>query len=381
MTAGPQSLGPHSAAARPGAHGDTRGEVAGTDRLAPELLTVGRISVDLYCPDPGRGWREATRFERAVGGSPTNVAIAAARLGRRAALYTKVGDDPFGEMALAELLDYGVDVRWVGVEPGLRTPLAFAALDPPEDPRLHFRREEPVPDVRLRPGEVPGELARDLPLLWVAGGALAADPSRHTVLELLSARGARDHTVLDLDWRPSMWESAQQARGWLRRALGMCTVAVGNRSECAIAVGDAEPHVQAQRLLELGVRLAVVKLGADGALWAQAVEGAGRRSPAGGAGRTRRSPMADGEGEQRSPGASESGMEPAPSVQVVCGLGAGDGFGGALCHALLAGWPTARAVRFAAAAGAIVASRLVCSAAMPTHEEVLDLMETAGVAR
>ena len=116
-----------------------------------ELLTVGRISIDLYCDQVGADWNAAETFSKAVGGSATNVAIAAARLGHRSApCYTKVGDDPFGEVALAELRDFGVDTRFVGVEPGTVTPLAFAVLDPPENPQLLFRRDPPVPDFQLQ---------------------------------------------------------------------------------------------------------------------------------------------------------------------------------------------------------------------------------------
>jgi 5-dehydro-2-deoxygluconokinase len=66
---------------------------------------------------------------------------------------------------------------------------------------------------------------------------------------------------------------------------------------------------------------------------------------------------------------------PPMPVDVLNGLGAGDGFGGALCHGLLAGWPLERTLRYANAAGAIVASRLECSTAMPTPDEVEALLD------
>ena len=122
------------------------------------------------------------------------------------------------------------------------------------------------------------------------------------------------------------------------------TVAVGNREECAVAVGSEDPHEAARRLLERGVQLAIVKLGGDGVLLASA---------------------------------SEQRLIAPPAIQVLCGLGAGDAFGGALCHGLLNGWPHERAVAFANAAGGIVASRLLCSAAMPYEHEVLELMEAS----
>jgi 5-dehydro-2-deoxygluconokinase len=307
-----------------------------------ELLTVGRISIDLYCDQIGADWHAATTFHKAVGGSPTNVAIAAARLGRRAAILTKVGDDPFGEVAVGELRDFGVDVRFTGVQEGMVTPLAFAVLDPPDDPKLLFRREPSAPDLQVREDDVDPDTVRDVSVLWVSGGALSGEPSTSTVLGMMRARGRRDHTILDLDYRPTFWRSRQEASATIGAAVEHATVAVGNREECAVAVGTREPEGAAARLLEQGVRLAIVKLGGDGVLLATA-------------------------DRQR--------LIAPPAIEVLCGLGAGDGFGGALCHGLLSGWSDERAVTFANAAGGIVASRLLCSQAMPYEREVLELLE------
>lgn len=306
-----------------------------------ELLTVGRISIDLYSGQLGAGWHEASSFSKAVGGSPTNVAIAAARLGRRAAVFTKVGADPFGEVALVELGNFGVDVRWIGVLEDSVTPLAFAVLDPPEDPKLLFRREPPVPDFQLHPDEVDDDTVREVPVLWISGGALAQEPSRSTVRAMLRTRGRQRYTILDLDYRPSFWRSRAEASETIGAAIDDATIAVGNRGECDVAVGTADPHEAVRRLLERGVELAIVKLGADGVL------------------------LADSAGERT--------IAPAP-IEVLCGLGAGDAFGGALCHALLLGWSHDRAVAVANAAGGIVASRLLCSQAMPYEPEVLALL-------
>jgi 5-dehydro-2-deoxygluconokinase len=310
--------------------------------VEPELLTVGRISIDLYCDQVGADWHAAQTFSKAVGGSPTNVAIAAARLGHAAAVYTKVGADPFGEVAIGELRDFGVDTRYVSVEPGTVTPLAFAALDPPEDPKLWFRREPPVPDFQLRPGEVGAATVSEVPILWITASALSQEPSASTAAGMLQARGRRSHTVLDLDYRPTFWSTRGEASARIGTAVAHATIAVGNREECAVAVGSDDPHEAARRLREKGVELAIVKLGGDGVL------------------------VSSDEGER---------LIAPPAIQVVCGLGAGDAFGGAVCHGLLNEWTPERTVAFANAAGGIVASRLLCSAAMPYEREVVDLLE------
>lgn len=312
-----------------------------------ELLCVGRISIDLYCGQVGADWQQAISFNKAVGGSPTNVAIAAARLGRRAAVFTKVGSDPFGDVARAELEDFGVDTRYVHTLPGAVTPLAFAVLNPPEDPKLLFRREPPVPDLQLESDEVAPEVVRDVPVLWISSGALSRDPSRTSTQKMLAERARKRHTILDLDYRASFWRSRDEASATIGAAIDHATIAVGNREECAVAIGSTDAHESARRLLDRGVELAIVKLGGDGVL------------------------LASSDGERI--------IEPSP-IDVVCGLGAGDAFGGALCHGLLSGWTAERSVAFANAAGAIVASRLLCSQAMPFEHEVLELTGDMDVA-
>ena len=310
-----------------------------------ELLTIGRVSVDLYAEQLGVPLAEVRTFAKSVGGSATNVAVQAARLGRRSAVVTAVGDDPFGEYVRGALAGFGVDAVFVGSHPTLRTPLAIASMDPPEDPKLLFYREPSAPDEEIEIEERHLVAARDAEIFWVAGSCLAGRLTGPTARAMLEARGRKRHTVLDLDYRPIFWPSEAEAGRTIGAAVDHATVAVGNRRECEVAVGTADPEEAADALLAWGVELAIVKLGGDGVLVATAHE------------RTR--------------------VEPLP-VDVVCGLGAGDAFGGALCHGLLAGATPVDAVRLANAAGAIVASRLLCADAMPATDEVDALLATGG---
>ena len=303
---------------------------------AYEVLTVGRVGVDLYPEQPGplAGVRTFGKF---LGGTATNVAVAAARLGRRSAVLTKVGDDGFGPFVRSALAGFGVDPRFVGTHPTLRTPVVFCALDPPEDPPLLFYRDPMAPDLTISTDDVPLDAVRDAGVFWVTGTGFSAEPSVSAHHAALAARGRRPHTVLDLDYRPMFWPSPDAARAALEPILDQVTVVVGNRAEVEVAVGTADPDAAADRLLERGAALALVKKGGEGVLVA----------------------TADG----------RSTVPPVP-VRVVNGLGAGDAFGGALCHGLLAGWPPDRIAAYANAAGAIVASRLACADAMPTDSEI-----------
>ncbi|MGH8868149.1 MAG: 5-dehydro-2-deoxygluconokinase [Actinomycetes bacterium] len=304
---------------------------------ALDVLTMGRVSVDVYPLQTGVGLEEVETFGKWLGGTATNVAVAAARHGRRSAVVTRTGDDPFGRFIHAALRGYGVDDRYVTSVPHLPTPVAFCEIFPPDYFPLYFYREPKAPDLEIRADELDLDAVREAGVFWVTTTGLSQEPSRSATLAALEARGRRGLTVLDLDWRPMFWPSPETATPYVKEALRLVTVAVGNVDECEVAVGTRDPQAAAQGLRDAGVDLAVVKQGADGVL-----------------------------------GLDESGPVHVPPVQVdvVNGLGAGDAFGGALCHGLLEGWPLERVLRFANTAGAIVASRLACSEAMPTTDEV-----------
>jgi len=309
-----------------------------------DLITMGRVGVDLYPEQIGVPLAEVRTFAKSLGGSPTNVAVGAARLGRRAAVITKVGDDGFGAYVRQALGEFGVDARWVGTHPTLRTPLVFCEVFPPDRFPLLFYREPKAPDMEIERDELDLSAIARAPLFWTTGTGLSDEPSRSATLAALdAARGIRVH---DLDHRPSLWPSAEVARRWAREAIRRATVVVGNIDEVEMATGERDPERAADALLALGPELAVVKLGGDGAM-----------------ARTR----------------SETASAPAIPVEVLCGLGAGDAFGGALCHGLLAKWDLGRTLAFANAAGAIVATRLACADAMPTVDEVEALLSPGPV--
>ncbi len=309
--------------------------------MSVDVLTMGRISVDVYPHQVGVSLREATSFGKFLGGSPTNVAVAAARHGRASAVITRTGTDPFGAFLHDALRGFGVDDRWVTAVPGLLTPLAFCEIFPPDDFPLYFYREPKAPDLEIATEDLPLEAIRAARVFWATVSGLSQEPSRSATLAALEARERAALTVLDLDWRPMFWHDPAEARPLIERALGSATVAVGNREECEMAVGESDPHAALAALHARGVEVAVVKQGPDGVL--------------------------------ASDGTTTVEVPPVP-VEVVNGLGAGDAFGGALCHGLLAGWGLERTIRFANAAGAIVASRLSCAEAMPTEAEVLETL-------
>ncbi|MFF3888463.1 5-dehydro-2-deoxygluconokinase [Streptomyces sp. NPDC001914] len=315
--------------------------------MAYELISMGRIGVDLYPLQTGVPLSRVTSFGKFLGGSATNVAVAAARLGRRTAVVTRTGADPFGTYLHEALRDFGVDDRWVTAVPGLPTPVTFCEIFPPDDFPLYFYRQPKAPDLEIGAHELDLDAVREAQVFWMTGTGLSAEPSRTATLTALAHRARSGTTVFDLDWRPMFWTDPASARPFYAEALRHATVAVGNVDEVEVATGEREPHAAAAALLAAGVDLAVVKQGPKGVL---AVHRDGTTAE----------------------------VPPLP-VEVLNGLGAGDAFGGSLCHGLLAGWDLEKTVRHANAAGAIVASRLECSSAMPTAHEIEQALAAGAV--
>ena len=306
-----------------------------------EVLTIGRSGIDIYPLQVGVGLEEVTSFGKFLGGSPTNIAVAAARMGHTSAAITGVGDDPFGRFVRTEMVRLGVSDEFVVVNEDFNTPVTFCEIFPPDNFPLYFYREPSAPDLQLRPADIPEQAVRDAKVFVFSGTGLSEEPSRTAHHHALKIRAKAGWTIADLDYRPMFWQDEETASREIGGVLESVNVAVGNREECWIAVGETDPDRAADALLERGVEIAIVKQGPKGTL-----------------AKTR-----------------EERIEvPVTEVETMNGLGAGDSFAGSLSHALIMGWDVPKAIQFASTAGAIVVSRLECSTAMPMEDEVFDLI-------
>lgn len=314
-----------------------------------QAFVIGRVGADLYPLQLNAPLEEVRTFERFVGGFAGNVATGLARLGVRAAIVSAVGDDGHGRYVRNFLDDEGVDTTWLGTHPTLRTALAFCEAWPPDHFPITFYRTPTCPDWEIRPDDLPLAALAEAPLVYVTGTGLAREPSRGTTLAALQARSGRPEgvprtasdtstTILDLDWRPGLWEDPSAYAPLIREAAAMADTLIGGAAEFEAAGLDPRDA------LALGPRLSIVKNGAAGATVV----------------------------------AEEVARDiPGLSVPVTNGLGAGDAFAAAYGAAILAGLHPEDAARRGNAAGAIVATRLSCSAAMPTPDE-LDRLLTGG---
>lgn len=307
-------------------------------RRPDDVLVMGRLGVDVYPLQSGMGLEDVRSFGKYLGGSAANVSVAAAKYGHKSALISRVGDDPVGRYLPRELDHLGVDPREVKTDPQYKTPITFCEIFPPDDFPLCFYREPKAPDLEIAPEDLDAEVIRNAKILWLTVTGLSQEPSRAS----RGARGRRTHTILD--YRPMFWQDPAETSAQVSLALEGVTVTVGNKEEREVAVGETEPDCAADALLERGIELAIVK-----------------QAPKGVMAKTR-----------------DERVEVPPHF-VVNGLGSGDAFGGALCHGLVQGWGLERILKFANVAGAIVATRLECSTAMPTAEEIDAVLNGAAV--
>jgi 5-dehydro-2-deoxygluconokinase len=197
----------------------------------------------------------------------------------------------------------------------------------------------------LSSSDIPESAIKEVQILWISQSALAVGTTAEAAISWMKLRDASQHTIVDLDYRATLWASKEAARAKAQESIALATIVVGNLQECEVALGSNDENEAADALLALGVKLAVIKLGADGVLLATSSE------------RVR--------------------IAPTP-VEVVCGLGAGDAFGGALCYGILQGWGLEQMGRFANAAGALVSTRLTCADAMPSLSELDLILEGAS---
>jgi 5-dehydro-2-deoxygluconokinase len=307
-----------------------------------DVITIGRVGIDVYPLQIGVGLEDVTSFGKFLGGSATNVAVAAAKYGLKSAVITRTGNDPFGKFIHTELVRLGVSDEFVSGVAGLNTPVVFCEIFPPDDFPLYFYREPKAPDLEIQAAELDLSAISDAKIYWSTVTGLSQEPSRSAHFAAWDARGRKANTILDLDYRTMFWSSPEEATAQVTRALEHVTVAIGNREECEVAVGETDPMRAADALLERGVELAIVKQGPKGVL-----------------AKTK----------------DETVEVPPYLVDVVNGLGAGDSFGGAICFGLLQGWGLEQMLKFANVAGALVAGRLECSTAMPTREEVEEVLK------
>ena len=316
--------------------------------MSHDVLCMGRSCIDLYAHEVGVPITGVKSFDAYVGGCPTNVSVGTRRLGLRSALLTAVGTDEVGDFVLDFLRREGVDVASVPRFAERRTSAALLTIQPPDKFPLTFYRDN-CADLGITIDHVRRAPLGSAGIVFLTGTGLTGEPSRSATL--FAAEHARAHgaTVLvDIDYRPMLWPSPEAFGTNVRTLLARADMAIGTEEEVSAASGEADAATGAQRLLEAGLPVLILKRGGEGAVVC-------RRGEA---------PV----------------TVPPFKIEVLNVLGAGDAFASGFIYGHVNGWTLEQSVRFGNAVGAIVVTRHGCANFMPTLPEVHDFFAQQGAA-
>jgi 5-dehydro-2-deoxygluconokinase len=309
-------------------------------QLGLAVLVLGRAGMDLYADPPGSKAEAADRFWACLGGSAGNIAAGLARAGVTVDLLSCVSDDAVGRFVTDQLDRYGIGrqhVRTIGGQ--ARTSLGVTETRIENTQTVIYRNG--AADLMISADQTSSVDPASYGALIVTGTALAAEPSRSATLSLMTrARTAGTCLILDLDYRPYSWASADEVAEIYQRASALCNMVVGNDEEFDVMAGGMGGENLASRLAA-GGQIAIYKLGADGS----------------------RSYAPDG--------MIATGIYP---VKAIKPMGAGDAFMANLVAGLRAGAPLAEAVQRGAAAAAMVVADLGCAPAMPDADQLAAFM-------
>ena len=324
---------------------------------APQLdvITLGRASVDLYGQQIGGRLEDMASFAKSVGGSPTNIAIGAARLGLKTGLITRVGKEQFGSFILEQLAREGVETRGVVVDPERLTALAILGVRSDSDFPLLFYRDN-CADMALCEADIDPAYVGSAAALQITGTHLTRDGVRAASLKAVAAaRVAGRKVAFDIDYRPNLWglgghdsgaeryRESEAVTAVLQAVVADCDLIVGTEEEIHIAGGSRDTREALCRLRAISSAVLVLKRGPMGCI------------------------VFDG----AIPEDLEDGIKgPGFPVEVYNVLGAGDAFMAGFLRGWLRGEPLATCCTWANACGAFAVSRLLCSPESPTWSEL-----------
>ncbi|HKJ61510.1 MAG TPA: 5-dehydro-2-deoxygluconokinase [Hyphomicrobiales bacterium] len=320
-----------------------------------DVITIGRSSVDLYGQQIGCRFEDTASLAKAVGGSPANIAIGSARLGLKAGLITRVGDEQMGRFIREQLIREGVDITGVRTDTERLTALVILGVENDHSfPHIFFR--ENCADMAVCEDDIAPDFIGSAKAIVISGTHLSRQNTRAACMKAVRiAKQAGVKVALDIDHRPNLWGLLGHAHGAARfmasetvtamlgEILPLCDLIVGTEEEFHIAGGNEETLAALQTVRGASQAVLVCKRG----------------------------PMGCTVFQQGTPASLDDGIDgPGFPVEVYNTLGAGDAFMSGLLRGWLRDEPWETAARWANACGAIAVSRLLCSPEYPSWTEL-----------
>lgn len=312
-----------------------------------DVVPLGRITIDFNPVDMYMTLSQSTTFKKYLGGSPANIAVGLARLGKKVGFIGKVSDDRFGEFVVDYFKQEGIDTSRISVaKNGESLGLTFTEiLNEKESSILMYRNS--VADLSLGTEDIDEDYIKNTKILVVSGTALAQSPSREAALKALEfAKKNKTFVVFDIDYRSYTWRNKDEIAIYYS-LVGRCSdIIIGSREEFDLMQGllgnDEDDDQTAKRWMDYGNKIVIIKHGKKGSI-AYTVDG------------------------------KKFKVTPFP-IKTLKSFGGGDAYASAFLYGLLEGWKVEEALDFGNASASLLVGSHSCSDAMPRADRIREYM-------
>lgn len=308
-----------------------------------DLIPLGRVAIDFNPTDMNKPLSESSNFNKYVGGSPANIAVGMARLGKKVGFIGKVSDDQFGDYVINYFKNDGIDVSHITrCKNGENLGLTFTEIKSPSESSILMYREG-VADLMLHPDDVDEEYIKETKALLISGTALAASPSREAALKaMMLAKKNNIPLIFDIDYREYTWKNKDEISIYYSIVARNSDIILGSREEFdlteAVTGVCASDEESAKLWTSYGAKIVVIKHGKEG------------------------STAYTNDGKSYT-------IKPFPAKKLK-GFGGGDGYASSFIRALIDGCEVIEALEFGSASASMLISAHSCSAAMPSLDAV-----------
>jgi 5-dehydro-2-deoxygluconokinase len=308
-----------------------------------DIIPIGRIAIDFNPVDYYKPLSESTTFKKYLGGSPANIAVGMARLGRKVGYIAKVSEDQFGDFVVNYFKKEGIDTNHISrCKNGEKLGLTFTEiLSETQSSILMYRNE--IADLQLDINDIEEEYIKNTKAILISGTALAMSPSREATLKAMSLAKKHNTTIIfDIDYRPYNWKNADEIAIYYSMVAMNSDVILGSREEFDLTQRLVAPNSSDEETAAFwhkqNAKIVVIKHGKEGST-AYTQDG------------------------------SHYGIKPFP-VKLLKSFGGGDGYASAFLHGLLEGWDIIDCLEFGSASAALLVASHACSEDMPSVEMI-----------
>ncbi len=313
-----------------------------------DIIPIGRVAIDFNPVDYYKPLSESTTFKKYLGGSPANIAVGLARLGKKVGFIAKVSKDSFGDFVVNYFEKEGIDTSHITrCQNGEKLGLTFTEILSETESSILMYRDQ-IADLKLDVDDIEEEYIKRSKAILISGTALAQSPSREAALKAMAlAKKNQTLLIFDIDYRPYNWKNKDEIAIYYSMVASNSDIILGSReefdlTESLIEVGRNDEQT-ASYWHQQGAKIVVIKHGKEG------------------------STAYTDDGNHYS-------IKPFP-VKLLKSFGGGDGYASAFLYGLLEGWEMIDCLEFGSASAALLVASHACSEDMPSVQKIKDFIK------